>query len=425
MRAHEQQLELSMTAGNSWLDSLVAFWNGGDDQQSFDRMLMWCAFFLLGLGFVMVASASMPVAERLTGNPFYFVARHSFYILLSVALGALVLMLPTQFMDRFNGALCLLALALLLAVLVIGHEVNGATRWIRIGPMTLQAAEFAKLFFFIFLASYLNRRHDEVRKNWRGFVKALMVMALMSFMLLLQPDLGTVVVLSVTAMFMLFIAGARIPHFLALGITMVVLFVVLVIVEPYRMRRVTSFLDPWQDPFGSGYQLTQSLMAFGRGDLTGQGLGNSIQKLQFLPEAHTDFILAVVGEELGFIGVVVTLTLLMVLVIKALLLGQRALRQQHAFGGYLAHGIGIWFFFQGAVNLGAAAGLIPTKGLTMPLVSYGGSSLLVMVAAIGILLRIDYEVRTGYGTNQSQVAQNPAVKSKRKRKTTVSVGGAQ
>lgn len=396
MRPHEQQLELSMQSSVSWRDSVIAFWHGGNDQQSLDRMLMWAVFFLLGLGFVMVASASMPVAERLTGNPFYFVARHSFYILLSLVGMTTVMLLPTQFIDRFNGILCVIALALLLAVLLIGHEVNGATRWIRIGPMTLQVAEFAKLFFFIFLASYLNRRHDEVRKNWRGFVKALAVMALMSFMLLLQPDLGTVVVLSVTAMLMLFIAGARIPHFLALGITMVVLFVVLVIVEPYRMRRVTSFLDPWQDPFGSGYQLTQSLMAFGRGDLTGQGLGNSIQKLQFLPEAHTDFILAVIGEELGFIGVVATISLLMVVVVKALLLGQRALRQNHAFGGYLAHGIGIWFFFQGAVNMGAAAGLIPTKGLTMPLVSYGGSSLLAMTAAVGLLLRIDYEVRTGY-----------------------------
>lgn len=396
MRVNEQQLELTMPARVSLWNGVLNFWNGGAEQQAFDRMLLWCALFLLGLGFVMVASASMPVAERLVGNPFYFVTRHGIYLCISLIIGAGLLMVPTAVLDRSNFMLCLLAIILLFAVLVIGHQVNGATRWIKIGPVTIQAAEFAKLFFFIFLASYLNRRYDEVRKNWRGFFKALCVMGLMSGLLLMQPDLGTVIVLTVTAMVMLFIAGARIPHFVALVLTFLVLFVGLIIFEPYRMRRVTSFMNPWEDPFGSGYQLTQSLMAFGRGDVAGQGLGNSIQKLQFLPEAHTDFILAVIGEELGFMGVVLTISLVMVIVVKALLLGQRALRQNRPFGGYLAHGIGIWFFFQGAVNMGAAAGLIPTKGLTMPLISYGGNSLMVMCAAIAILLRIDYEVRTGY-----------------------------
>lgn len=396
MRSHEPQLDLTMPARFNLRQGLINFWHGGSEQQAFDRMLLWCAFFLLGLGFVMVASASMPIAERLVGNPFYFITRHSIYLLISLMLGVFVLMVPTAVLDRSNLILCGLAVLLLFAVLLVGHQVNGATRWIKLGPITIQAAEFAKLFFFIFLASYLNRRYDEVRKNWRGFFKALCVMGLMSVLLLMQPDLGTVVVLTVTAMVMLFIAGARIPHFVALTLTFLVLFVGLVVLEPYRMRRVTSFMDPWEDPFGSGYQLTQSLMAFGRGDMAGQGLGNSIQKLQFLPEAHTDFILAVIGEELGFLGVLLTLSLVMVIVVKALLLGQRALRQQRPFSGYLAHGIGIWFFFQGAVNMGAAAGLIPTKGLTMPFISYGGNSLMVMCIAVAILLRIDYEVRTGY-----------------------------
>lgn len=396
MGAHEQQLDLTMPARISLWDNLVNFWNGGAEQQAFDRMLLWCALFLLGLGFVMVASASMPIGERLMDNPYHFVMRHGVYVVISLIVSATLLMVPTAVLDKSNFMLCLLAILLLFAVLIVGHQVNGATRWLKVGPLTLQVAEFAKLFFFIFLASYLNRRYDEVRKNWRGFFKALCVMGVMSGLLLMQPDLGTVIVLTVTAMVMLFIAGARIPHFIALVLTFLVLFVALIVFEPYRMRRVTSFMNPWEDPFGSGYQLTQSLMAFGRGDLAGQGLGNSIQKLQFLPEAHTDFILAVIGEELGFIGVALTISLVMVIVVKALLLGQRALRQKRPFGGYLAHGIGIWFFFQGAVNMGAAAGLIPTKGLTMPLVSYGGSSLIVMCAAIAILLRIDYEVRTGF-----------------------------
>lgn len=415
MGALDRELDLAMPRRISLWASVVNFWNGGAEQQAFDRMLLWCALFLLGLGFVMVASASMPIGERLTGNPYHFVTRHGMYLFISLVVSAGLLMVPTVVLDKSNFLLCLLAILLLLAVLVVGHQVNGARRWLKVGPLTLQVAEFAKLFFFIFLASYLNRRYDEVRKNWRGFFKALCVMGVMSGLLLMQPDLGTVIVLTVTAMVMLFIAGARIPHFIALVLTFLVLFVALIIFEPYRMRRVTSFMNPWEDPFGSGYQLTQSLMAFGRGDLTGQGLGNSIQKLQFLPEAHTDFILAVIGEELGFIGVAITITLVMVIVVKALLLGQRALRQNRPFGGYLAHGIGIWFFFQGAVNMGAAAGLIPTKGLTMPLISYGGSSLVVMCAAIAILLRIDYEVRTGFVMSATPSKAKPVTKPKRLR----------
>lgn len=396
MPANEQQLDLTMSTKDSlWLD-LKHFWQGGSDQQAFDRLLLWCAIFLISFGMIMVASSSMPVAERLTGNPFHFVYRHGFYLLVSGFMATVTLLVPTAVWDKHNLFLCLVAIVMLMAVLVVGHTVNGATRWLKIGPLTLQAAEFAKLFFFVFLASYLNRRHDEVRKNWRGFMKALIVMGIITFLILLQPDLGSVIVLTVTAMAMLFIAGARIPHFIALALTMLVLFIGLIIFEPYRMRRVTSFLDPWEDPFGSGYQLTQSLMAFGRGDMLGQGLGNSVQKLQFLPEAHTDFIMAVIGEELGFVGVVAVIALVLVLVLKALMLGQRALRQKKPFAGYLAHGIGIWFFFQAAVNVGASAGLIPTKGLTLPLVSYGGSSLMVTCIAVGLLLRIDYEVRNGF-----------------------------
>ncbi|RTE86318.1 MULTISPECIES: putative lipid II flippase FtsW [Gammaproteobacteria] len=396
MAANEQQLDLTMSANDSMLQGLKSFWNGGNDQQAFDRLLLWCAIFLLSFGLIMVASSSMPVAERLTGNPFHFVFRHSFYLLVSGFMATVTLLVPTAIWDRHNLFLCVVAIVMLMAVLVIGHTVNGATRWLKVGPLTLQVAEFAKLFFFVFLASYLNRRHDEVRKNWRGFMKALLVMGIITFLILLQPDLGSVIVLTVTAMAMLFIAGARIPHFIALALTMLVLFIGLIIFEPYRMRRVTSFLDPWEDPFGSGYQLTQSLMAFGRGDVFGQGLGNSVQKLQFLPEAHTDFIMAVIGEELGFTGVVAVIALVLVLVLKALMLGQKALRQKKPFAGYLAHGIGIWFFFQAAVNVGASAGLIPTKGLTLPLVSYGGSSLMVTCIGVALLLRIDYEVRNGF-----------------------------
>lgn len=412
MGAREQQLELQMPTSESVWQRLRYWYQQQQSTLLYDRQLLLIMFALTAIGVVMVTSASMPVGERLTGNPFYFIIRHGVYLCLSLLVAAAVLTQPMSRWEQMNGWLCLAAIVMLIAVLLVGHTVNAATRWIRIGPLTLQVAEFAKLFFFIFLASYLHRRHDEVRKNLKGFFKALILLGVISMLLLLQPDLGTVVVVAMTSMGMLFLAGARIMQFFAVALTLVIALLALIIIEPYRMRRVTSFWSPWDDPFGSGYQLTQSLMAFGRGDWFGQGLGNSVQKLQYLPEAHTDFIVSVMAEELGFIGVVVTVLLLFALVVKALFLGQRALRHKRAFSGYLAHGIGIWFGFQTMVNVGAAAGLIPTKGLTIPFVSYGGSSLLAMTIALAILLRIDYELRVNY----RDPTKKPAARPKRRPK---------
>lgn len=407
MRASEPQLELEIRAGESLSQRIKNVLNRYASMQIYDRQLLWAVLALVAFGCVMVASASLPVAERLTGNPFHFVIRHVFYIVISLFAAIFVMMIPVARWQVLSGWLCLLAIFLLIAVLFIGHEVNGAKRWIRLGPLTLQVAEAAKLFFVIYMASYLDRRYDEVRKNWKGFVKALFVLGVLGILLLAQPDLGTVVVLAATAIGMLWLAGAKLTQFISLVVMFLVMFVVLIILEPYRMARVTSFMNPWDDPFNTGYQLTQSLMAFGRGDWFGQGLGNSVQKLQYLPEAHTDFILSVIGEELGFVGVAATILLIFFVVIKALLLGQRALKQKRPFSGYLAQGIGIWISLQAAINMGAASGLIPTKGLTFPLLSYGGSSLLVMSMGIAILLRIDYEVRTGYRLQRSagEVAQ--------------------
>lgn len=402
MRSNEQQLELQMPVTESAWQQLRHWYHQQQAVMLYDRQLLVLMLTLTAIGLVMVTSASMPVGERLMDNPFHYVIRHSVYIALSVIVALAVLSVPLSRWESYNGWLCLAAIVMLVAVLLVGHSVNGAMRWIRIGPVTLQVAEFAKLFFFIFLASYLNRRHDEVRKNIKGFVKALFLLGLISVLLLLQPDLGTVIVVAMTSMGMLFLAGARIVQFFGVVLTLLVALVGLIIVEPYRMRRVTAFWNPWEDPFGSGYQLTQSLMAFGRGDWFGQGLGNSVQKLQYLPEAHTDFIMSVMAEELGFIGLSVTVLLVFALVAKALFLGQRALRQKRAFSGYLAHGIGIWFGFQTIVNVGAAAGMLPTKGLTIPFISYGGSSLLAMTIALAILLRIDYELRVGYRDPQKQ-----------------------
>ncbi|HFG2014438.1 TPA: cell division protein FtsW [Vibrio cholerae] len=360
----------------------------------FDRQLVWIAFGLMLIGLVMVTSASFPISSRLTDQPFHFMFRHAIFLLLAFLTSSMVLQVPLDRWMKYSSLLLGISFFLLIVVLVVGKSVNGASRWIPLGLFNLQPAEVAKLSLFIFMSGYLVRKHDEVRQTFfGGFLKPIMVFGTLAVLLLGQPDLGTVIVMLVTLFGMLFIAGAKLSQFLALMVAGVLAVVALIVAEPYRVRRVTSFLDPWEDPFGSGYQLTQSLMAFGRGEWFGQGLGNSIQKLEYLPEAHTDFVFAVLAEELGFIGVVLVLVLIFSLVLKAIFIGKKAFQHDQQFGGYLAFGIGIWFAFQTLVNVGAAAGMVPTKGLTLPLISYGGSSLIIMSAAVSILLRIDHECR--------------------------------
>ncbi|MCS6237772.1 cell division protein FtsW [Shewanella baltica] len=361
--------------------------------QLYDRALLAAVLSLIGFGFVMVMSASMPEAQTLTGNPFYFMTRHVGYLVGCLAIAAFVLRVEMQTWQRWSPMLLLIVGLMLLAVLVVGTTVNGATRWLSVGPIRIQVAEVAKFAFAIYMAGYLVRRHQEVRENAKGFYKPIAVFAIYAVLILMQPDLGTVVVLFVGTVGLLFLAGARLLDFFALIFAGVLAFVALVLLEPYRMRRVTSFMDPWQDPFGSGYQLTQSLMAYGRGDWFGQGLGNSIQKLEYLPEAHTDFIFAVIGEELGFIGIIAVLSVLLFVALRSIRLGNLCLAMDKPFEGYLGYAIGIWVCFQTVVNVGASIGMLPTKGLTLPFISYGGSSLWVMTAAAMMLLRIDYERR--------------------------------
>tara|TARA_Y100001956_G_C4126010_1_gene190098 strand:+ start:1317 stop:2414 length:1098 start_codon:yes stop_codon:yes gene_type:complete len=358
-------------------------------------------------GLVMVTSASFPISSRLTDQPFHFMFRHAIFLSLALCVATVVIQVPLERWLRFSMALLLISVGLLFIVLIAGKSVNGASRWIPLGLFNLQPAEVAKLSLFIFMSGYLVRKNEEVRSSFfGGFIKPIIVFATLAVLLLLQPDLGTVVVMLVTLFGMLFIAGAKMTQFLALMVVGLASVAALIYFEPYRWRRVTSFADPWEDPFGSGYQLTQSLMAFGRGEWFGQGLGNSIQKLEYLPEAHTDFVFAVLAEELGFVGVVLALVLIFSLVTKAILIGRKAFEHQQLFGGYLAFGIGIWFAFQTLVNVGAAAGMVPTKGLTLPLISYGGSSLIVMSVAVSILLRIDHECRMVSQGNEEQKLDN-------------------
>jgi cell division protein FtsW len=384
-----------MMLASTKLSALFAAKHDGPQQAThpYDATLILIALALMSIGVIIVTSASMPVADRLHGNPFHFAIRHGIYIVGAILAAIAVLQLPMQFWRVTNPYLLFAAIGLLLAVLVIGRTVNGSTRWLAIGPITIQAAEPAKLFFFAYLAGYLVRRYEEVTENLKGFIKPLGVFFLLALLLLLQPDLGTVVVMFATTIGLLFLAGARLWQFFALVFVGLMAVVALIVFEEYRLKRVTSFLDPWADPFGAGYQLTQSLMAYGRGNWFGQGLGNSLQKLEFLPEAHTDFVMAILAEELGFVGVLAVLGLILWMVIKALRIGNHALERGRAFDGYLSYSIGIWFSFQTAVNIGASAGILPTKGLTLPLVSYGGSSLIIMSVAVAILLRIDFELR--------------------------------
>ncbi|WP_076537977.1 cell division protein FtsW [Shewanella sp. UCD-KL21] len=391
MARAEQQLSLfQQVLKRPWPNILS---ESRPSEHLYDRSLLVAVMGLIAFGFVMVMSASMPEAQKLTDNPFHFIYRHVAYLMGCGVIAYAVLNIEMKTWERYSAYLVLAVLLMLVAVLIVGTTVNGATRWLSVGPVRIQVAEIAKFVFIVYMAGYLVRRHGELRENSRGFIKPIIVFTLFALLILAQPDLGTVVVLFVCTVSLLFLAGARILDFLVLMFFGIGSFIFLVIFEPYRMRRVTSFLDPWEDPFGSGYQLTQSLMAYGRGDIFGQGLGNSIQKLSYLPEAHTDFIFAVIGEELGFVGIVCVLTVLFFVAFRAIRLGNLCLSIQRPFESYLAYGIGIWICFQTVVNVGASIGMLPTKGLTLPFISYGGSSLWVMTAAAMLLIRIDHERR--------------------------------
>jgi len=380
-----------------------------------DYWLVTSVMILATLGLVMVASASITFADREIGQPFYYAFRQAIYIGLGLAVGVALFKLRLVDLERMGMVLLLSAIAMLLLVLVpgVGVEVNGAARWINAGLFRLQVSEPAKLLFIIYLASYLARHGEEVRTRISGFMKPIGLLAIAALLLLLEPDFGATVVLTATVMGMIFMAGVKLVQFSgALGLAGLLLGS-LAVSSPYRMNRLTTFMDPWADPFDSGFQLTQSLIAIGRGEWFGVGLGGSIQKLFYLPEAHTDFVFAVLAEELGLLGVCLIIVLYAVLVWRAFAIAAQAVKAENLFAAYLAYGIGIWFGLQSFINIGVNMGLLPTKGLTLPLMSYGGSSMIVMCAAVALLLRVDYETRcTATGMSASGIAA-----AKRKRVT--------
>lgn len=361
----------------------------------FDGWLPLTALALMLIGWVMVTSASTEVATGLTGNPWYFSIRHGVFVLLALSTGLLALKVPLAWW-KANGQLLLLAGILLLgAVLLVGREVNGSTRWLSIPgvPFNIQPSEFAKLFLIIYMASYLERFLPQVRSTIGAFLRPLFVVGIYGSLLILEPDYGAVVVSTACVMGMLLMAGAPVGRFLVLMVLVVMLGAFVAIAEPYRMARLTSFTDPWADQFASGYQLTQALIAFGRGHWLGVGLGNSIQKLYYLPEAHTDFVFAVLAEELGLIGAVAVIGLFALLVWRAMAVGRRAELVGLPFAAYASYGFALMIGAQAFINIAVSSGMLPTKGLTLPLLSYGGSSLLVNCVMVAILVRADIETR--------------------------------
>lgn len=376
--------------------------NETDSPSAGQRILLYDPYFILSvlvliaLGLVMVTSASIAMSERQYHQPFHFLFRQGAYIVLGFLVALSVLRIRIKFWYKLSTSLLLGCLFLLVVVLLpgIGHSVNGSTRWLSFGPIGIQVSELTKLAVVLYLAGYLVRRNNEVRLKVSGFIKPMVMLGVVAGLLLLEPDFGATVVIMLTALVMMYLGGVRLWQFALLLAFVAVAMGALAIASPYRLARLTTFLNPWAYQFNSGYQLTQSLIAFGRGGIFGVGLGGSVQKLFYLPEAHTDFLFAVLAEELGFIGVLAVMGIYLLLVWRALLIGKRSQQAGLCFSGFAAYGFATWLGIQALVNIGVNAGILPTKGLTLPLLSYGGSSMLVVFIVIAILLRIDYEART-------------------------------
>jgi len=363
-------------------------------RQRLDMGLFVVVAILIGAGLVMVASSSIGVAEKNYGDPFHFVMRQASYVGIGIFVAYLFYEIPLRLWE--TAGMLLLALAVLLLVLVlvpgVGHKVNGATRWISLPMFRFQASEGVKVLVVLYMAGYITRHGEALQNTAAGFLKPVGVVAVLFVLLLAEPDFGAAVVIFLVVMGMLFMAGVRLNQFALLLVVGAVGLSGLAMMSPYRMKRLTSFLDPWNDPYDTGYQLTQSLIAIGSGSWSGVGLGSSVQKLFYLPEAHNDFMFAILAEELGLIGVLTIMGLFVYAVWRAFAIGATAERSGHVYGAYVAFGIGLWIGIQAFVNIGVNMGVLPTKGLTLPFMSSGGTSIIVMCIAVGLLLRVHREI---------------------------------
>jgi len=364
----------------------------------YDQGLMWVTLLLLALGLVMVYSASIAIAgaNRYTGHQeSYYLMRHLIYLVVSLMAGFIAFQLPVRAWQKLAPYLFIAGIVLLALVLVpgIGREVNGSKRWISLFVVNLQPSELMKLFVVLYAADYTIRKASHIESFTKGFLPMLLVMLFIGGLLLLEPDFGAFAVIIAVGMGILFLGGINVKQFSALIVLLMIGFVIVIWVSPYRMQRIIGFMDPWADPFGKGYQLSHALIAFGRGEWFGVGLGGSVEKLLYLPEAHTDFLLAVIAEEFGFVGVTLVVLAFAYLTLRAFAIARQATLLARPFGALVAHGIGIWLAVQSIINMGVNMGLLPTKGLTLPLLSFGGSGIVANCVALGILLRIDWENR--------------------------------
>lgn len=366
-----------------------------DQHLKFDPWLLFSVTLILALGFIMVASASVPVAERMHLSMFHFAWHQAVYILIGLAGAIIVTYVPLNFCQKYSNVLLLASIASLIIILIPGvtRPINGSMRWVFIGPISIQPSEVAKIALVSYISSYMVRRNYQLQNSLQGFLIPMVVLAMVALLLMLEPDFGAVVVIGTTILGMLFLGGARVKHFMILLPPIMCVMGFLAFSSSYRVQRFIAFRDPWADQFDSGYQLVQALIAFGRGSWFGSGLGGSIQKLLYLPESHSDFIFAVLAEELGLIGVLFVLGLYGMFAFRAMEIGRKAKASGLEYGGNLAYGIGLLISLQTLVNISVNVGLLPTKGLTLPLMSAGGSSMIVACMAVGLLFRIDYETR--------------------------------
>ncbi len=361
----------------------------------YDAWLIGVSLTLLCLGLIMVVSASVSIAERRELSPLYYFWRQLAAAGLGVVVAATIACIPLRTFQSLSTAMLFAAIVLLVAVLLpgLGHEVNGSMRWVKFGPLSLQASEPAKLAVVVYLASYLVRHNSQVRSDFIGFIKPVGVLTVISALFLLEPDFGAAVVLFATGLGMLFLAGVPLLRFSSWALVALGMLAALSMLAPYRLQRLMTFIDPWSDPYNSGFQLTQALIAFGRGEWLGVGLGNSVQKLFYLPEVHTDFVFAVIGEEVGMLGTIGVIALFLFLFWRIFYLGGIAERANKLFAAYLTYGIGLLLGIQAFVNIGVNMGLLPTKGLPLPFLSYASNNLVVVCAALGLVLRATYEAR--------------------------------
>lgn len=371
--------------------------SAGRNTMAVDPLLLLFGGSLALLGLVAITSASIGYAEQNFANPWHHAQRHGFYLAVSLICAVLVYRMPSIFWYHTAWLWLVLSLALLALVLVpgIGKDVNGSQRWLPLGPFTLQPSEVVKGSSILFLSGYLVRQEAAVREQWQGFLRPMLVLGVVALLLLFEPDFGATVIVLGTAFGLLFLAGMKLLHFFIVVALSILGLAGLIVTAPYRLQRLTAYTDPWADPYGSGFQLVQSLIAFGRGEWFGVGLGNSVQKLFYLPEAHTDFVFSIWAEETGFIGAVSLLVLVLLLVLRIGAIGRAAARAGDTFASYVCYGVAMMFAGQAFINMGASSGLLPTKGLTLPFVSYGGSALVMSSCLLAIVLRIESERRTG------------------------------